>query len=368
MVIRTPDGSEPILVEVPADSEHQLQELMKDKPDLLPLDDFEVTGPLVVIGREATVASGAVDLACVARSGEILIIEFKTGPQNTDFRHAVAQLIDYGSHIWGLDFGEFENSIALRFFNDSRCKDPRLKGKSSLRDAAELLWEGLSPEEWSGIRGKIESQLRTGGFHYLLVAQRFTPTIERALEYVNTVAPSCRFFAVEMVKFAGEGLEVYESRTFLKPPANSQRNAGLISEAELLNQIENDAYRNKVQELLEACRGFGFRFEWGAVGGSIRLPTPFRAEPVTVAWVFPPGKPGWMGLTDLSMGFDSWSAGNAKGSGTILKDYAERASKLPGAQPVRAKNLVAYHFTPDAVIASSNAITEILGDLSAKVS
>ena len=367
IVIRTPDGSEPILIEVPAESEHQLQELMKDKPDLLPVEEFELTGPLLVVGRETTVASGAIDLACIARSGEILIIEFKTGPQNTDFRHAVAQLIDYGSHIWGLDFAEFESSVAVRFFNDARCTDDRLKSQHSLEAAATVVWDGLTQEEWSGIRSKIESQLSSGGFHYLLVAQRFTPTIQRALEYVNAVAPACRFFAVELVKFAGSGLEAFESRTFLKPSVTSRRPTSLVNEAGFLSQMDDERYRNTVQEILEACRGFGYRFEWGAVGGSIRLVTPFRPEPITIAWVFPPGKSGWMGLTDLSLGFDRWSADNAKGSTLRLEDYAAKVSRLPGAERTRAKNLVAYHFSPEAVIESSNAITELLAELKSQM-
>ena len=93
----------PVLSEIPAADEFELQELMKSDPDLIPIEEFGMTGPLLVIGRETTLPSGAVDLVALARSGEILIIEFKTGPQNSDFRSALAQLLDYGSDLWGME-------------------------------------------------------------------------------------------------------------------------------------------------------------------------------------------------------------------------------------------------------------------------
>src|SRR2546423_1917903 len=101
IVIVRDDGSQSaLLTEVAAHDEAQLQERIKNDPDLLPIDEFGMTGPLMVVGRETTLPSGAVDLVALARSGELLIVEFKTGPQNPDFRATLAQLIDYGSDLW----------------------------------------------------------------------------------------------------------------------------------------------------------------------------------------------------------------------------------------------------------------------------
>jgi RecB family endonuclease NucS len=88
------------LIEAPAENEHHLQEVMKNSPTLLPVDDLGISGPLLVVGREASVASGSIDLVGVVPSGDVVLVEFKTGPQNPDFRHALAQLIDYGSDLW----------------------------------------------------------------------------------------------------------------------------------------------------------------------------------------------------------------------------------------------------------------------------
>ena len=104
-------GSPTLLLETPADSEAQLQELIKANPDLLPVDDLAMSGPLAVIGRETTLSSGAVDLVALSRAGDLLVIEFKTGPQNADFRAALVQLVDYGSDLWGQPFETFERLV-----------------------------------------------------------------------------------------------------------------------------------------------------------------------------------------------------------------------------------------------------------------
>ena len=107
-------GATSILTEALADDEAQLQELVKDNPDLIPIEEFGFEDNLMVVGREARLPSGAVDLVGVTRNGNILVMEFKTGPQNSDFRHALAQLLDYGSDLWELDYEEFEISVAKR--------------------------------------------------------------------------------------------------------------------------------------------------------------------------------------------------------------------------------------------------------------
>ena len=74
---------------------------------LIPADDLGLDGDPLVIGRETSLASGSIDLLCLASSGDVVLVEFTTGPQNPDFRHALAQLIDYGSDLWRLSVDDF---------------------------------------------------------------------------------------------------------------------------------------------------------------------------------------------------------------------------------------------------------------------
>jgi hypothetical protein len=370
-MVQQEDGSRPVLTEVLADNEAQLQEIMKEKPDLLPVDEFEMSGPLMVVGRETTLPSGAVDLLSVARSGELLLIEFKTGPQNSDFRHVLAQLLDYGSDLWRMSYEEFESTVANRYFSSDRCDDDRLQGKASLDEAARAIWTDLSEEEMPLFREHLTEQLTTGAFHYVVVAQRFTPTMERTVEYLNAITPAARFYAVELVRFAAEeGLSAFESRTVLKPELRSSgsRQATLTNEARFLEQIENDAHREALQELLEACRGLGLRLPWGTAGTSIRLQIPGRSQPLSIAWLFPPGVSGWMGLIDLTLGFDAGSVQETPAVVPALEDYLTKVAALPGVETAKPDWASGYHLNPDTVVRHRHQIADILAGLVQRVS
>ena len=360
VLIESPDGTRPILIEQAADSEAQLQELVKTNPDLLPLEEFGMVGPLLVIGKETSLPSGAVDLVGLARSGEILIIEFKTGPQNPDFRRATAQLIDYGSAIAGKSFDEFEKLVPRRYFSSAYCTDERVKGLATLHAAAKAVWEDLGDEEWAGLRDQIAKQLKDGTFHYVLAAQRFTPTIETSLAYLNQVSTP-RFYGVELVRFTGESFTAFEARTVVKPSAiASQSNQQHLDRAQLLDSIEDAAYRDFVEELLTFASALGCTVYFGIVGVSIRVPNLDRPTPVTVLWLYPPGAIGWMGLTALTVGYDSASAEKLLLSRAALEAYARAVADVGGAVKAGSDWLDAYGFTPDAARHAQREIFDLL--------
>lgn len=364
MIVLRNDGPHPVLTEVPADNEAQLQELIKDNPDLLPIDEFGMTGPVMVVGRETTLPSGGVDLVGITRSGELLVVEFKTGPQNTDFRHVLAQLLDYGSDLWGLSYQEFESTVASRYFGGARCQDSRVRGKKSLAEAARATWPDLTDEEEIGLRDQLVQQLTGGSFHYVVVAQRFTSTVERTIEYLNSTMQGARFYAVELVKFSTEDLAAFESRTVVKPERRKvPGGTSNVNEERFLVAIADSRYRDVIRELLEACRGLSLRFEWGAVGTSIRMPTVDRVEPVTIGWLFPGGGRGFMGMSDLNLGFHTTSAGRVPSLAPALDAYIAEVAAIAGTEQLAARNLRAYHLAPRAVIDEWQRITEALANL-----
>ena len=347
-----------------------MQELLKDNPDLLPIDEFGMTGPLLAIGRETSLPSGYVDLLCLARGGEILIIEFKTGPQNADFRHALEQVLDYGSDLWQMTYEEFENAVAVRFFTGSHCQDERIKGQTTLDAAARAIWPDQTEEELAAFREKLSGQLSSGAFHYLIVVQRFTPTMERAVGYLNATMQSARFYAIELVRFAAADLAAFESRTILKPDLQSNTGNPIAStnEALFLDGIIDSSYREILRPLLATCTGLGLKIEWGTKGPSIRVRTPDRTEPLTIAWLFPPGISGWNGLLDLNLGYDPGSAKATPSAQDALASYIEAVQKLPGVEPVKPIWLRAFRLKPEVVIAQQHQLTEILAQLVQRVS
>lgn len=369
-MVQREHGSRPVLMtETLADNEAQLQEIMKENPDLLPVDEFGMIDPLMVVGRETTLPSGAVDLLCVARGGELLVVEFKTGPQNSDFRRVLAQLLDYGSDLWRMSYEEFESTVARRYFSSDRCHDARLQGKASLDEAAHAIWPDLSEEETALFRECLVQQLSTGAFHYVVVAQRFVPTMERTVEYLNTVMSTVRFYAVELVRFAADDLSAFESRTVLKPTLQSPGSERVATnEAQLLEQIEAVTYRETLQELLKLCHGLGLLLPWGKAGTSIRLWIPDHPKPLSIAWLFPPGVSGWMGLVDLTLGFSASEPEQIPSVAPVLEDYLSKVAALPSVEPAKPEWLRGYHLDPDATVRSRHQIAEILVELVRQVS
>jgi hypothetical protein len=187
------------LVEVPAPSEYDLQEVMKANPQLIPSDDLGLDGDLLVVGRETTLASGKIDLLCLARSGDVVLIEFKTGPQNPDFRHALAQVIDYGSDLWRLSVDDFDRGVVQRYLTGIHS-DVAFKGSADLNEAiARTAW-ALADNERAALDRRLADVLESGDFIYVVAAQRFTPAMATSLEYLNTTMRRGRFFLVEIVR------------------------------------------------------------------------------------------------------------------------------------------------------------------------
>jgi hypothetical protein len=368
MIVRQ-DGSEQLLTETIAEDEAQLQALVEANPDLLPIEEFGMTGPLLVVGRETALPSGGIDLVALAKGGEILIVEFKTGPQNSDFRSALAQLLDYGSDLWQMTFEEFESTVPSRYFASARCVDSRVAGLRSLLEAAKAVWgPEQSEEEVASMRDSIARQLDTGQFHYVLAAQRFTPTMERSIEYLNATNAGPRFYAVEIVRFHRDGLNAFESRTIVKPLQRASSSpASLTNEAHFLEGIADETYRDALRDLFEACRGLGFKFEWGTLGTSIRVPTPDRTEPLSIAWIFPPGRPGWMNLTDLTFGYHPPSAASCPGATSAIEEYVRALAELPGATETRLGGVRGYRVGPAEFIQLRPRVVELLASLTERV-
>jgi hypothetical protein len=315
------------------------------------------------VGRETSLPSGAIDLVGLARTGDLLLIEFKTGPQNPDFRQAVAQLLDYGSDLWGMTYEHFEQTVPLRYFRSNWCQDARVKNCTSLSEAVKTVWPDLSEEEATGLHDRLTERLQTGAFHYVVAAQRFVRPMEQTITYLNATSRGSRFYAVELVRFTGSGISAFEGRTIVKPTLASTAERERTDIQHLLDQIDDDQYRHALERIFTVVQELGLQISPGTKGLSIRLPTADRPEPVSVGWLFPPGVGGWMGLTDLTLGYDPSQAAHTPSILEFLKAYVVQAGGLRGAVREPRGGLDAYHYAPATVIESSDQITELLAGL-----
>ncbi len=351
------------LVETPAESEHALQEVMKSNPQLIPADDLGLDGDLLVVGRETTLASGAIDLLCLARSGDLVLVEFKTGPQNPDFRHALAQLIDYGSDLWGIPVDGFDE-IVRRYLASPHCT----KGFASATSLTSLIglsgW-GLEEEDVEALMDRLAKALKTGDFHYVVAAQKFRPQMVRSLEYLNASMTYGRFHLVELVQLRGPdgwiGNVAQVVATGTSRSTGTASSASRANEVEFLDSIADEPYREALADIFSACRQLGILFEWGVRGTSLRLPTTDRREPLSIGWSFG-SSPAWSGLRDLTFGVDPASLASRPSAEAAVRSFVAAIGRIDGAKRVTGQ-LDAYTFSPGAVPAAKRDISEALSRL-----
>jgi TIR domain len=130
---------------------------------------------------------------------------------------------------------------------------------------------------------------------------------------------------------------------------------------QFLDAISDEAYRLALGRVFDACVANGLRFEWGPSGASIRMTTPDRTEPLSIAWIF--GDSGWMGLRHLSLGVDTQSLIATPSVKDLVADYADAALTVPGAHRAPAVSLCVAIFEPDGVVEAEAQLIALINRL-----
>lgn len=352
------------LVEVDAPDEESLREIMRLNPGLIPLDDIGLDMPMLVVGRETQLASGRIDLLGVCRTGDVVIAEFKTGTQNSDFRSVLSQLIDYGSDLWQMPVNTFDEGVVQRWFDDARA-DGRFRSMS-LRQAASEYWS-LGEMELEALSQRLEKVLQDGAFHYVVVAQNFRDSVVTSAEYLNASMRTARFHLVELSRFGGRTDTTAHAARALPVSGSVGRGrqstqAVTTDEATFLESLSDDAQRDATREFFASLKSLGIRFAWGSRGTSLRIDTPDRAEPISIGWAFPEGA-SWLGVKHLSLGYDEATAASVPSVRDDLLAYLERIRAIPGGTEIAAKNVVGRTFRPSEVPGVVTSATAAISQL-----
>ncbi|WP_405034776.1 hypothetical protein [Ornithinimicrobium sp. LYQ103] len=348
-------------MERPASSELVLQEVVRTNPQLLPADDLGFDADLAVVGRETTLASGAIDLVCMARTGDLVLVEFKTGPQNPDFRHALAQVLDYGSDLWRLSVDEFDRGVVQRYLAGphSGGAGQALQG---LEDVVENAGWNLQEIELESLRTRLDEVLETGDFTFVVAAQRFTSTMVATVDYLNAATRYGRYFLVEIIQLEGEDLRAHAAQVVAAPPRVTGHGGGTgkVDEEEFLAALPDPAFREAMRDVLAATTALGLIQAWGSRGTSIRLPTPDRSEPLSIGWAFPDGH-SWSSARHLTLGVDPNSLSSTPTVRGAVETYLRRLATIPGGKAVvHPQGLV---FSPEIVPLVSDELIRVITQL-----
>jgi len=232
-------------------AEEDLHVAMAAHPEVLPSEDIGL-GPLVALANELDVGHGPIDLLCADPTGRLVIVEFKRGTENPDVRKVVAQVLDYGASLWGLDYGDLDGAC-------QKC-DPGFDG--SLADHVAgcleaIAFDGFDPTVFQ--RG-VADTLESGSFVFLYVGRDLDERTKRIMTFLAE-GPRMSFFAVEVDYFRSPGGsdEVLVPRTAFVPSWAAAGSPEARHAAELpIGQRLADA-SDSVHRLIELMDGFAER-------------------------------------------------------------------------------------------------------------
>lgn len=176
--------------EAPFATELELHEAVATHPEVLPAEEVGLE-TLVTLGTEVAAAGGSIDMLAADRQGRLAIVEFKKGPENTDVRRVVAQLLDYGSALWQMSVEEL-----------TRCC-------GSTSRLSEVVAEAYEEDDFDAevFSSGLEATLKNGDFVYFYVARVLDQRTRRVLTYLGD-GVRLPFIAVEADRFIADGTAV----------------------------------------------------------------------------------------------------------------------------------------------------------------
>jgi hypothetical protein len=168
-----------------------------------------------------------------------------------------------------------------------------------------------------------------------------------------------------MVRFQGDDTEAFESRTVIKPSETKKPTRG--NRWEFLEQIPEDSYRNAVGDFIDGCESLGLTLFWGTVGFSVRVRTPNRRLPLSVAWLFPPEKSGWMGLSDITLGYDDSTIDGMDNAKGLFDWFISELEGIDQVERVSSSTLRAFKFPPSVFQTEFTRLLTILKEFAQRM-
>ena len=280
-------------------TEDALQELLAEHPELLDGEQMRPGDPRrwILIKREQPIADTAdaasrwsLDHLILDQDAVPTLVEVKRGANSDVRRKVVGQMLDYAAHAsqtWNAeDLREaFEEEVS------SRGRDPREELAGFLETDDELDPDGF----WDD----VETNLAAKRLRLLFVADAIPDELARVVEFLNEQMPNIEVLAVEIKRFEGESGQALVPRVIgrtagaARSPHNVSGARRKLTRDEFLGELGSDVAREAANRLFAVAEECGADLEWKAGSASIRVRCPaWGKNPMTVAWLFLPGKVG----------------------------------------------------------------------------
>lgn len=296
------------LEEEPFSTEDELQALIANNPELLDGEQVRPDDPRrwILITREKGIAESSdsierwsLDHLIIDQDAVPTLVEVKRGSNREIRREIVGQMLEYAAHA-----AQTWTAIELRQTFENASEE---QGYEPVERLASLLQADEEPDV-DAFWDRVETNLVARRLRLLFVADEIPDPLARVVEFLNAQMPQIEVLAVEIKQFRGETLQTLVPRVIGRTAASEDQSDSRskprqkLSRDDFLGQFESEESRSVAESLLDAAGSIGASLEWGSTGVSIRMKCSLLRQPVSVAWLNPPGVIGWMRFRDITFG------------------------------------------------------------------
>lgn len=350
----------------PYDSEDLLQGLLEDHPDLLAGEQMSPADPRrwVLVAREvgipATEGGGnhwSLDHLFLDQDGVPTIVEVKRSSDTRIRREVIGQMLDYAANAvdyWRID--------TIRSLFERTCEE---RGRTAEEVLQELVGGDVDePAYWS----QVKTNLMAGRIRLVFVADAIPPELQRIIEFLNRqMDPAC-VVGVEVPQFVGEGLQTLVPRVVgLTAEARERKSTGTprrrLNREEFLASYSDAHLSQAVDSFLSGCERLGLVIAWGPAGCSLRMRLASWSKRVSVAWVFPPDVPGWMGLRGITVGLEPAVLSPDDPRSSLFQEYMEAIGGLAETTAVDRTWVAGAELSPEAAPAQLPEVLNLMAQL-----
>lgn len=268
-ILRIDGGEFTVAREARFGSEDELHAAIAAHPEVLPSEDLGL-GPLTAIASKLTLGNWELDLLAADPRGRLVIVEFKKGTENPDVRTVIAQILDYGSLLWGRRYEELADL----------CKASRGFGGTLVDHVGEqLLAIGHDGFDAAAFEAGVATSLGAGDFVFVYVTRDMDERTRRIMTYLAE-GQRMWFFAVEVDCFRERTTStVLVPRTAFVPSWVAESRTSGVTTARFRRELSEQS--REVQELVR--RMDEFAAEHGLVAVDTETGRAYKVPPAIQA-------------------------------------------------------------------------------------
>jgi hypothetical protein len=182
------------------ESEATLQTYLEQFPSLLPVWEVdEDAPPLLTIGREVGVPSGAVDLLFTDANGLLTVVETKLAKNPQVRREVIGQVIEYASFLSTWDADDVERQ-ANEYLRSDRA--PEAHRGLDLYEALSKASPEPVPEDV--FRERVEDNLKGGRIRLVIAVDEVVEPLRSTVTFLNSFSPF-DILVLQLVDFEESG-------------------------------------------------------------------------------------------------------------------------------------------------------------------